>query len=212
MKRVLPAYLTIDTSASMHERIPEIEDFIDGVISYLLEEPLVAEVARVSVVTFGDRASLALPLSDLTSTTRLPAISAGGGTMYAPAFDLLRDVITKDIRFLRAHDAVVQRPLIIFITDGAPIDPPDEWMKSFRRLMDTTRPIVVPIALPGSDPTLLGKLAEGRVVAAEHLGDARGYLRSLLASTVRSVAIVDTGEGPSTGLHPTLRFPDVEVW
>ena len=87
------------------------------------------------MITFSDIAEELLPLSNLTNVRAMPVCTAKGMANYGEAFNLLRDVIDRDITNLKSQGMRVLRPIAILITNG---EPTDDWEASYSALTDRT--------------------------------------------------------------------------
>ena len=138
-RRIVPVYLLLDESGSM-----DTNGGIDASNSCLPElhrriaiDPLVADKCRIGLITFSDIAEELLPLSNLMDVVAIPGCTAKGMSNYGEAFNLLRDVIDRDITNLKSQGMQVYRPAVFFITDG---EPTDDWEAAHLALMDKTNP------------------------------------------------------------------------
>src|SRR5581483_8061097 len=102
------------------------------------QDPAVAEVVRLSVVTFSDQARTVLPLADLALVEAMPSLAVEGRTSYAAAFNHLRSTIESDYHAGRLGGERWYRPAVLFISDGRPTDPADQWAEAHKRLVDPT--------------------------------------------------------------------------
>lgn len=128
MQLILPVYLVLDTSASMEANRQGVQGFLEDLRMRLLEDPLTGDIVRVAIVTFSDDARLLLPLSDITLTRSIPNFSFSSRTFYGPALRVLLRAISRDLRLLQSNDTKAFAPVILFITDGKPVDPEAAWL------------------------------------------------------------------------------------
>lgn len=135
--KILPFYLVIDASYSMEgERLDEANNYLPVLTDALLENPIVNDKARFSLIDFANDARVVLPMCDLTKQTELPVLTARGGTSYAAAFKLLRDQIDVDVQLLKDDGFAVFRPAVFFISDGQPTDEHGVWKQAFREITE----------------------------------------------------------------------------
>jgi uncharacterized protein YegL len=133
---VFPFYLCLDVSASMaglpiesvNRQMPQLRTAIG-------EDPAIAEVIRLAVITFSDVARTVLPLSDLSLVEAIPVLASEGRTNYGAAFEHLRRTIEGDYHSSRAQGERWYRPAVVFISDGQPTDAPEVWRAAHRRLV-----------------------------------------------------------------------------
>lgn len=201
---VFPFYICLDTSASMagapiasvNEQMPQLRASVG-------EDPAVAEVIRLGIVTFSDVARSVLPLSDLSLVEAVPEVSAQGRTSYASVFDHLRQVIEEDYTRSRSAGDRWYRPAVIFISDGRPTDDPERWKAALRRLIDPAwkrRPNILAFGFGEADPEVLAavtsNLPNRAFIAAEGSEPAKvlpELLKGLIQSIVSSSASVYEG-------------------
>ena len=191
---VFPFYLCLDTSASMRGGP------IDGVNAQLPllrksigEDPAIAEVIRLGVVTFSDVAHTLLPLCDLSLVEEMPEVSAEGRTSYAAAFDHLRQLVESDYQASRVSGDRWYRPAVIFISDGRPTDDPERWRSALDRLIDPgwkRRPNILAFGFGDADPEILAAVTSKKpnraFIAAEGSEPAK-VIPELLAGLIQSI-------------------------
>lgn len=136
--RRLPVYVVIDTSYSMtaHGRIDAVKTQLPLVFSKLAVAPDIDFKARVSILDMSNETRV---LHNMRRPSELPTtfdVSAGGGTNYSAAFELLRNEIEKDYRGFSGDDVKVFRAAVIFITDGEPTCSRPDRDAAFDALMD----------------------------------------------------------------------------
>jgi uncharacterized protein YegL len=168
------------------------------------EDPAVAEVIRLAVVTFSDVARSILPLCDLSLVEAVPEVSAQGRTSYAAVFDHLRNVIEEDYSKSRAGGDRWYRPAVIFISDGHPTDDTERWKSALARLTDSAwkrRPNILAFGFGEADPDVLAEVTDHRpnraFIAAEGAEPALvvpELLSGLIQSIVSSSTSVYEGE------------------
>jgi len=168
------------------------------------EDPAVAEVIRLGIVTFSDVAHTALGLCDLSLVEALPEVSAQGRTSYAAAFDHLRQLIESDYHASRARGDRWYRPAVIFISDGRPTDEPTRWKEALGRLHDPSwkrRPNVLAFGFGDADPAVLAEVVANKpnraFIAVEGAEPAKvipELMSGLIQSIVSSSASVYSGE------------------
>ena len=201
---VFPFYLCLDVSASMTgtpiERVNEQLPLLRASIG---EDPAIAEVIRLGLVTFSDVAHSALPLCDLSLVEALPELAAQGRTSYAAAFDHLRQTIESDYDKSRAAGDRWYRPAVIFISDGRPTDDPERWHSALQRLTDPgwkRRPNILAFGFGEADGAVLATVTESKpnraFLATEGAEPSKvipELMSGLIQSIVSSSASVYTG-------------------
>jgi uncharacterized protein YegL len=201
---VFPFYVCLDISASMAGApIDAVNSQLPVLRSKLGEDPAVAEVIRLGVITFSDVARDLLPLCDLSLVETVPTVTAQGRTSYAAAFDHLRQTIEDDYQRGRAGGDRWYRPAVIFISDGRPTDDTGRWRAALDRLLDPEwkrRPNVLAFGFGDADPAVLatvtGSKPQRAFMAAEGSAPAQvipELVAGLIQSIVSSSASVYTG-------------------
>lgn len=210
---VFPFYLCLDVSASMSgDAIDSVNRQMPLLRASVGEDPAVAEVIRLGIITFSDVARSVLPLSDLSLVEAVPEVSAQGRTSYAAAFDHLRRVIEDDYQHGRVSGDRWYRPAVIFISDGRPTDDPTQWRAALDRLVDPSwkrRPNILAFGFGDADPEVLAVVTSSKpnrafiaVEGAEPAKVVPELLTGLIQSIVNSSTSVYEG---SAQLSP----PDV---
>ncbi len=202
---VFPFYICLDVSASMAGApIQSVNEQMPLLRASVGEDPAVAEVIRLGIVTFSDVARSVLPLCDLSLVEAVPEVSAQGRTSYAAVFDHLRQVIEDDYQKSRAAGDRWYRPAVIFVSDGRPTDDPERWRAALERLTDPAwkrRPNILAFGFGEADSEILAAvtshLPNRAFIAAEGSEPAKvvpELLAGLIQSIVSSSASVYDGE------------------
>lgn len=191
---VFPFYICLDVSASMAgPPIDSVNEEMPLLRASVGEDPAVAEVIRLAVITFSDVARSVLPLSDLSLVEAVPQVSAQGRTSYAAAFDYLRKVIEDDYQKSRASGDRWYRPAVIFVSDGRPTDDPELWRAAHQRLVDPAwkrRPNILAFGFGQADPEILAAVTErkpNRAFIAEDGAEPAKVVPELLAGLIQSI-------------------------
>jgi uncharacterized protein YegL len=210
---VFPFYICLDVSASMAgEPIESVNRQMPLLRASVGEDPAVAEVIRLGIVTFSDVAYSVLPLSDLSLVEAVPEVSAQGRTSYAAAFDHLRQVIEDDYHKSRAGGDRWYRPAVIFISDGRPTDEPERWRAALDRLSDPAwkrRPNILAFGFGDADPAVLAAVSGSKpnraFIAAEGAEPAK-VVPELLAGLIQSIVSSSTSvyEGAAQLVPPDV--------
>jgi uncharacterized protein YegL len=153
---IVPVYIVCDESGSMYPigGIEAIHEELTNLHAEIVADPLVSDMFLFGLIGFSDEAEELMSLTKLSDVVAMPGIQARGVTNYGPVFDLLKQVISRDIASLKSGGFEVFRPLVLFITDGAATDNP-AWENSYRSLMDKATfrqyPNIVAVGLEGAD-------------------------------------------------------------
>ncbi|MFJ6675955.1 hypothetical protein ACIQMJ_33060 [Actinosynnema sp. NPDC091369] len=162
---VLPCYLVCDVSLSMTDHLGEVNAGLREFRGAVHADPSAAALTRVCVVGFAAAATVLQPLRPAAELTELSASRPRTGTNFGPAFALLRETISHDVRALKADRLRVHRPVVFFTSDGRPTDP-GVWPAAFAALADpgwSSRPTVVAYGLGAVDRDTLDRIGTSRV-------------------------------------------------
>ena len=118
---VMPFYIMCDVSGSMWVDIPALNTGIAQLQQDIMRDPVVDDLAMLSVITFADTAHTVVPLSFPTEI-QLPTLQSGGLTNFGPAFREFHRAFEVDRLRLKAEGKRVFRPCVFFLTDGEPTD------------------------------------------------------------------------------------------
>lgn len=160
---VLPVYLVVDTSYSLEGDIPSLNQATARFFRALTREPSTADLVRVCLIDFSDDARVVLPLSEVYDINSPPTLAARSATNYSAAFRLLRQVIPDDVAGLKHEGFRVFRPLVFFLTDGAPND--RDWRAVLDELRSPDfrqRPTIVAVGFGSADPTIIREIGKGK--------------------------------------------------
>jgi uncharacterized protein YegL len=214
-RRGYPIYIMLDVSASMRtappSRIAPLTAFkamIPDLLLSLSESRSLAKAAWISVIAFSDDAEVLCPMSSLSEPVSVRSPRDGGQTDYLAALGFLHDRLVPDRLTIEAQGSRqnyrvnVARPLVFFITDGAPYahdryQRPEEWMPFRDRIVggaDGAR--VAAIGLAGAPPRTLWSVATGEADGRRNAfialpaDDAASHRRSTGDSLAASVISV----------------------
>ena len=214
---VMPFYLVCDVSFSMFREMPALNDGIRRLRRAIVAEPVIDDVAQISIITFSDVAKVVVPMGPM-SECKIPELEAENTTHYGNAFRGLARAIERDTAEYRKHGYKIYRPCAFFLTGGQPID--HDWHKTFTDTLTYDRytglgmkhyPIFVPFGFREAREEVLRQLAyppdramwyHFKSVSIEHV------LRGILDVIMRS--IVASGHSGGTGqLGFTQQAPDL---
>jgi len=208
-EKVLPFYLVCDESGSMSgNRIDSINTSLVELHQEIGANPVVSDKTRFCVIAFSSDAHVLLPLSELSNVGSIPGLTAGGGTSFGKAFDLLRDTITQDIAKLKADGHQVLRPAVFFLTDGQPTDP-QHWPGAHQRLVDPSwaaRPNILAFGIGTSDATVIQQVATIRAFISDGTMGPSAALREFAQQLIQSIVRSGSSSTPNGGMN--LAMPD----
>ncbi len=192
--QVLPFYVVCDESSSMSgDSIDAVNQGIKELFQEIHSDPIVDAKARVGIITFNDAARVVLPLTRLSSIKNSPGCVASGSTSYAAAFRLLKTQIETDVPKLKAEGLRVHRPMVFFMSDGAPN--PEDWKSSLAALTDQSfefRPNIVSFGVAGAEASVIKEVSTPLTVGA---------------SKKQSFAfLAEAGVNPGAALNEIMKF------
>lgn len=131
-----PVYLLLDTSSSMSgEPIEAVRQGLKALLNDLCDDPVVADITYLSIITFDSSANQILPLTELELIVE-PVLNAGGSTALDDAFRKLESAFNSELRKKGTDTQKADyKPLVFLMTDGAPND--DSWKPFAKRLKDS---------------------------------------------------------------------------
>ena len=162
-RQILPFYFVCEESESIDSLggIAALNGLLPDLHAEIASNPLVADKCRIGLITFSDTAEELMSLTKLSDVVAMPGMQARGVTNYGSVFDLLKQVIVRDIANLKSQGFEVFRPAVFFITDGEPTDDP-AWENSYRSLMDKATfrqyPNIIAFGVHGANASVIGKV------------------------------------------------------
>ena len=206
---LLPVYFVADQSASMTPHIGELNDGLLSLQDALQRESFAAAKVRFSVIGFSDDAFTYLEPADLRSAPLLPDLVAQGRTSYCAAFEELIYRISVDVPRLKSHGFSVHRPVVFFLTDGAPTDREDWRAVRARLLNQPAAPNILSFGIGQADPTIVAELATKAEFAlvADRRMDTGAAITEFLTSLTQSV--ISSGNAVASQ-NATLQFDKPE--
>lgn len=131
--QLLPAYVMADESGSMRPHQGELAAGLASLCEGLRAEPMIAAKIRLAILGFSGDVQVRQELSDMRTVTDLPQLQSRGLTSYKSAFLDLKARIPQDIGRLKSEEYGVHRPVVFFLSDGAPTD---RWSDAHSSLTD----------------------------------------------------------------------------
>ena len=206
---ILPVYFVADESASMGPHIGELNRGLLDLQDALQRDPHAASKVRFSVISFSNDAFTHLEPADLRLAPRLPELTAQGGTSYCAAFEELIYRISVDIPRLKGHGFRVHRPVVFFLTDGAPTDRQDWRAVRTRLRSQPAAPNIMAFGVGDADAAVVGEIATepNFALVADRRMDTGAAVTEFLTSLTQSV--ISSGNAVASGAD-TLQFDKPE--
>jgi uncharacterized protein YegL len=149
--RRLPVYILADRSGSMSgEAIVSVNQGLQFLKNDLEDEPRAVETVWISVISFGGKATVDVPLTELMAYNP-PTLYAEGSTPMGEAMRLLNQAIDHDVVLSSGQHTGDYRPLIFLFTDG---EPTDDWRSAARELKARTQAKTANIVAVGCGPSV----------------------------------------------------------
>ena len=121
--RKAPIYLLIDTSGSMAgEPITSVKNGIDMCVKALRTDPASMEKAFLSIITFSEKAEVAMKLTYVPDIPILPDFKANGTTSMGAAIKLLNESLENDLVENTLEEKGDYKAFVVVFTDGRPTD------------------------------------------------------------------------------------------
>ncbi|GEC09097.1 hypothetical protein SSP24_67520 [Streptomyces spinoverrucosus] len=130
-------YLVVDESLD-RACLDELQRGLDALHSALSDAPDVSRVLRLGVLGMAATTEQRLSLAEVGPGTRTPLLVGRRGLSYSQAFRTLRPLIGQDVTVVKNDGAQVLRPIVYFLTGGAP-DEGAAWRSDYHDLTDTDR-------------------------------------------------------------------------
>ena len=207
----VPAVLGLDVSWSMSAALVQARATVQGLVTKMRLEPLVAQHARVAIVTFADDAVEVMgfkPLAD--PSVAVPELAArGNGTNYGAGLDQVHSTLETGIPTLAkpvdGTKQVVHRPTVFWVSDGQP-NTGGDWHPAHERLRSLRfRPNIVAFGFGDADRNVIRSIAdEGCAFFAEDGQQPADVFDQILRMILRTMVTVTNGAaaGASTGVVP----------
>ncbi len=163
---VMPFYIICDVSGSMTRDMPVLNEGIQRLRQSIVQNPVVDDVAHISVIAFSTDARVIMPLCQMSGQPMPTLVTSGGVTNYGKAFRELARAIPEDAAALRAQGFKIFRPCAFFLTDGEPTD--RDWLDTFRSTLTYDKntgvgmrqyPVFIPFGFRDAQEAELRKLA-----------------------------------------------------
>jgi uncharacterized protein YegL len=217
---VMPFYLICDVSGSMWVDLPALNAGIDLLQREIMHDPVVADLTVVSLITFADTASTAMPLT-FPSEIQRPPPGSDGLTNYGPAFREFHRAFQADRSRFKGEGKRVFRPCVFFLTAGEPTD--GDYARVFASLLgydpatkrgNAAYPHVTAFGFRDATAETMATIAyptfgdkRGRYFLARHDASVSG----LLAVVAGAIAISVVGSANSVGNGSPQFIPPTDL-
>jgi uncharacterized protein YegL len=211
---VMPFYIICDVSGSMTRDMPVLNEGIQKLRRSIVQNPVVDDVAHISVISFSTDARVVMPLSQMSEQPMPTLVTDRGVTNYGMAFRELARAIPQDAAMLRAQGYKIFRPCAFFLTDGEPTD--RDWLDTFRTTLTYDKntgvgmkqyPVFIPFGFRDAQEAELRKLAypfsKGKYYHIK-TQDIEQVIELILDVIMKTV--VASGQSSSSG-KPALMHP-----
>ncbi len=118
----LPIYILLDTSGSMYgEPIMSLQNGLQVIIAAFKRNLSTFHRVNFSLISFGDKADLLVPLTDIDEFV-MPQLNCYGCTALGDAFNLAATEIAQNALDNEKERIQTWKPIVFVMTDGEPTD------------------------------------------------------------------------------------------
>ena len=118
--RRLPIYFLVDISVTSN--INKLNMCLSKFLLRIRKEPYMLETAYISIITIGDTAKIAMPLTHNCDVKAIPMFNTEKGMTLGAALDLLMDDIDKNVVKTTMDRKGDMKPIIFLFADSMPTD------------------------------------------------------------------------------------------
>ena len=217
MDRQQQVYLVLDVAGDSAEKRDVVVQALPTVMEVVRSDPAAFLNMRFALLFFDDQPEVTLGLNDLTELDLIPRPPSGHGRSWHRVFARLLEQIKAGQGTFHG----MPRPVVLFVVDGPPDDPPERWRSDLQGLVDGVHPAVHAIGYGAAPFNLLDELVQtvgngsrrvpGNDRPLEMLTDAvlelrRGKGGQLAKPLVQQVRTVDgSAEQPPRSISPQPR-------
>lgn len=194
----LPVVLLLDVSTSMSgEKIDNLNDAVEKMISTFSEEEKIETEILVSVITFGNEVKLHIPFTKASSIQWAP-LEANGMTPMGTALKMAKTMIEdKETTPSRAY-----RPTIVLVSDGQPNDSWESPLDEFTSGGRSSKCDRMAMAIGrDADETVLKRFIEGtphELFTAETAGQLHEFFQRVTMSVTTRTQSKNPNEVPAS--------------
>jgi uncharacterized protein YegL len=221
---VMPFYIICDVSGSMRPDMRVLNEGIQKLRQSIVQNPVVDDVAHISVISFSTDARVVMPLCQMSDQAMPTLVTDGGVTNYGKAFRVLAGAIPQDAATLRARGYKIFRPCAFFLTDGEPTD--RDWLDTFRTTLTYDKntgvgmkqyPVFIPFGFRDAQEAELRKLAypfsKGKYyhIKTQDIEQVIALILDVIMNTVVASGQSSSGGKPALVHAPDPTLPGVTV-
>ena len=118
--RRLPVYFLVDISEA--NDINQLNICLKKFLLCIREDPYMLDIAYISIITIGDTAKIALPLTHNCDIEAIPMFNTEKGMGLGAALNLLMDDIDKNVVKTTEERKGDMKPVVFLFANGMPID------------------------------------------------------------------------------------------
>jgi len=183
--RRLPVYMVIGCPSSMSgEPIEAVRMGLRALLSDLQQDAQALETVWLSVITFGNTAKQAVPLTEVGLFQEPEFEVDGDGRALGDALRLLAKCIDKEVREGTTTQKGDWKPIVFLVIDGPPSD---DWGPTADKLKTADICNVIACAAgPGADIKVLKRITDAVIQLKDTTPGTLGALMKWVSPTVKS--------------------------
>lgn len=198
--RRLPVFIVVDVSESMvGQAIAAMQKGVQLLLQALKKDPQVIEIGAISVISFGAKAKVEVPLVSVLDV-RPPSFGLSSGTSLGAAFNLLKSEVDARVKKTTHEVRGDYKPIIFLITDGRPTD---DWRSGYTRFRQRYPSLTIHAVGCGDDVdfSILREITPNTYVLEAMDESSFGKLFQCVTASIRSAtASMMNGDGAKDDL------------
>jgi uncharacterized protein YegL/ribosomal protein S27AE len=170
---------------------------LGAMLTALRKNPYALEMGALSVITFGGKAKVFMPLTEVYAF-QLSDLEVKPGTTLGGAISILDSAISTEIVKTTPDRKGDYKPLVFVLTDGQPTD---EWRKPFERFKRNHKGVIVYAIGCGDDVdfAVLKELTENTYSMEQMDADAFAKLFVCISSSIQTASAAIGEQGRQGG-------------
>lgn len=184
--RRLPVFVMVDVSESMAGgAIVAMHNGLQILHQALMKDPQVIEIGAISIISFGAKAQVEVPLESVLDI-RIPSLDLSSGTSLGAAFETLTNEIDSKVTKTTHEVRGDYKPVIFLITDGQPTD---NWRKGYSKFRKHYPSLTIHAVGCGDDVdfSVLKEITPNTYMLKDMSAESFGKLFQCVTASVRSV-------------------------